>query len=94
MRLYHQDPKKHQTVANFRLSQIRKRIREYKAERFCVRCGFNHPAALEFHHLDPLQKSFSIGQFDGRSWETILEEIAKCELICSNCHRIEHDTGA
>jgi hypothetical protein len=63
----------------------------------CTRCGFNaHPAALEFHHRDPLTKRFNIATAvtspDKYPWSVILEEIAKCDLICSNCHRIEHSS--
>ena len=64
---------------------------EIKMELKCERCGFDHPAALDFHHKDPTQKEFGIG---GRSTkknrEKTLEEIKKCEVLCSNCHRIEH----
>lgn len=57
----------------------------------CNRCGYNtHPAALEFHDKDPLQKEFTIGKVANKSWESIKQEIQKCELVCSNCHRIEH----
>jgi len=60
----------------------------------CERCGFKHPAALDFHHKDPSQKEFPInyGNFGKRSKEEIMKEIAKCEILCSNCHRIEHST--
>ncbi len=66
---------------------------EYKSKLSCERCGYNqHPAALDFHHKDGSTKLFSMGQAPtrGYSWETILEEIAKCEVLCANCHRIEH----
>lgn len=55
----------------------------------CKKCGYNRcPIALEFHHLDPSQKIFSISQIPHtRSWARIQEEIDKCELLCSNCHR-------
>lgn len=57
----------------------------------CKRCGFDkHPAALEFHHTDPTIKKFEIGMVANKSWESIKEEILKCELLCANCHRIEH----
>lgn len=57
----------------------------------CIRCGYNkHPAALEFHHKDSSKKDFSIGTVANKRWESIVNEIKKCELLCSNCHRIEH----
>jgi DNA-directed RNA polymerase subunit RPC12/RpoP len=57
----------------------------------CQRCGYNkHQSALEFHHKDPKEKDFAIGMVGNKSWESIVNEIKKCELLCSNCHRIEH----
>ncbi len=41
---------------------------------------------LEFDHLK--DKAFNIGaSLSGRSWASILDEIAKCEVVCANCHR-------
>ena len=57
----------------------------------CVRCGYNeHPAALQFHHTDSSTKEFNIGQVANRAWDIIETELNKCELICANCHCIEH----
>jgi hypothetical protein len=46
---------------------------------------------LEFHHLDPNEKDFSIG---GKSWslERLKKEVDKCILICANCHRELHSS--
>ena len=66
------------------------RIARLKAERGCLKCGFRHPAALDFHHRDPAHKKYLISRSWQCKWETILAEIAKCDLLCSNCHRIEH----
>lgn len=69
----------------------KERLRELKRDRACVRCGFNDPRALEFHHRDPAQKEFKISEKAwSYSWERVLEEVAKCDVLCSNCHRIEH----
>lgn len=55
----------------------------------CLRCNYSGPqAAMEFHHL--FDKEFSIGHVSNRAWEVIKRELEKCELLCSNCHRIEH----
>jgi hypothetical protein len=58
----------------------------------CIRCGFaGHVAALVFHHRDPTGKAFAIS-VDGvpRAWERLVEEAAKCDLLCANCHRETH----
>jgi hypothetical protein len=70
----------------------RERLRAYKETLRCVRCGFDHPAALDFHHRDPAEKKFGVAQGALKyAWSTLLAEIAKCDVLCSNCHRIEHD---
>ena len=64
---------------------------EYKGGR-CQICGYDKCiGALEFHHLNPLEKEFGIGQ-DGitRSLEKNKEEVDKCILVCANCHREIH----
>jgi hypothetical protein len=54
----------------------------------CVDCGERDPVVLEFDHLDAKAKSFDIGQaLPYRKWQSILEEIKKCEVVCANCHR-------
>jgi hypothetical protein len=52
----------------------------------CVDCGENDPVVLEFDHLG--EKTFNIGSaLHNRKWESVLAEIAKCEVVCANCHR-------
>lgn len=58
----------------------------------CVRCGYDRcKAALEFHHRDPKEKRFLIsGGAYTRRWSDLEEELRKCDLLCSNCHRELH----
>jgi hypothetical protein len=54
----------------------------------CALCGYDRFfGALQFHHLEPGQKSFSVSG-DGltRSLESARAEASKCALLCSNCH--------
>ncbi len=52
----------------------------------CVDCGETDPVVLEFDHLR--DKSFAIGpELSRRSWQSILDEMEKCEVVCANCHR-------
>jgi hypothetical protein len=54
----------------------------------CADCGESDPVVLEFDHLDTQAKSFDIGQsLPYRKWQSILEEIDKCDVVCANCHR-------
>jgi len=66
------------------------KVHAYQLEKGCADCGFNkHPAALEFDHLPGTKKLFNIGEEIGnRSVESIWLEIAKCEVVCANCHAI------
>jgi len=65
---------------------------EYKQDLKCEECQENHPACLDFHHLDFDEKEKNVGQmiWQGYKQEAILEEIAKCKVLCSNCHRKVH----
>lgn len=65
---------------------------EYKAKLACSKCGENHPACIEFHHIDPSTKKDTITRMVHRnhSIETVLAEIAKCQVLCRNCHAKEH----
>lgn len=60
----------------------------------CCICGYDKcSSALEFHHINPQDKDFSISTFMIRSKGTLelaLGEIKKCVLLCSNCHREFH----
>lgn len=56
----------------------------------CVDCGEQDPVVLDFDHLPGFEKRFTISRAVGastRSWDSILAEIAKCEVVCANCHR-------
>lgn len=56
----------------------------------CSRCGYDTClGALEFHHLDPTQKDFTISNANFKLEEAI-EESKKCVLLCANCHREYH----
>ncbi len=52
----------------------------------CVDCGEGDPIVLEFDHLRDKKFSISKGLQD-RPWQDVLDEIAKCEVVCANCHR-------
>jgi len=75
----------------FRVSEQRNKVkawfRRYKSSCKCSKCGENHPACLQFHHRDPEQKLANIS-FAVRNWslKKLKEEIAKCDVLCSNCH--------
>ena len=77
-----------------RTSYTRERRRKHRAlvqaikmEKGCADCGFNeHYAALEFDHLDPTTKRYPINKMYAWSWKAIEAEMAKCDVVCANCH--------
>lgn len=62
----------------------------YKLERGCMDCGYrDHPAALDLDHRPGEVKLIegSALRFRG-TWQQMLDELAKCDVVCSNCHRV------
>lgn len=65
-------------------------LNSIKAETGCYFCGETTPVCLDFHHIDPTEKSFTISLVMKHSVEEIIEEMQKCAVICANCHRKVH----
>ena len=68
-------------------------MNDVKNKYACVKCNENHISCLDFHHIDPSQKSFGVANSVNQyklSKDIILEEIEKCVVLCSNCHRKFH----
>ncbi len=67
-------------------------INKIKENEGCVRCQIKDPRVLEFHHLDSSKKEFNIADYyySHYSFDKLEIEIAKCLIICANCHRILH----
>ncbi len=63
-------------------------IYEYLETHPCVECGETDPVVLEFHHVrGKKREAISMLATYGASIEVIREEIEKCDVLCSNCHR-------
>ncbi|MBI2285570.1 HNH endonuclease [Candidatus Saccharibacteria bacterium] len=70
----------------------RKLLLEYLKDKSCEVCGIDDPRVLEFDHINPVTKSFTIARGISSlllSWEKILTEIEKCQILCANCHKIK-----
>jgi hypothetical protein len=61
-------------------------VAAFLREHPCVDCGEDDPIVLEFDHRRDKKFSISAG-LQGRRWQDVLDEIAKCEVVCANCHR-------
>lgn len=62
----------------------------------CVDCGVVYPTyVLDFDHRDPQTKCFSIASAmaHGYAWAAVVSEVAKCDLVCANCHRQRTHAG-
>jgi predicted HNH restriction endonuclease len=56
----------------------------------CIICGESEPVCIDFHHINPIDKEFTIGKHRGKSRESLSKEISKCVCLCANCHRKVH----
>lgn len=63
-----------------------------KMEFGCSQCSYNeHPAALDFDHIDPSKKTKGISQLANGtgSIKKLDAEMDKCIVLCANCHRVK-----
>lgn len=65
-------------------------IRSDKATKGCADCGIKDWRVLDHDHLPEHRKDLDVykGAVNGWSAQRLLDEIAKCDVVCSNCHRI------
>lgn len=76
-------------VDNYR-KKIKERLVDYKGGK-CEICGYNKCiSALEFHHIEPTKKDFTISNSSVLSFDKCKQEVDKCILVCANCHREIH----
>ena len=73
------------------VARRRRKIKEIlvsEAGGACRLCGYDRYAgALQFHHLDPENKTFQLaGRGLTRSLSIVRQEAKKCVLLCANCH--------
>ena len=77
-------------AAKKRVSEGARYLNDILDLRGCERCGINDIRVLEFHHREPREKVFGIRRSKTRSKTTLDAEIAKCDILCANCHLIIH----
>jgi hypothetical protein len=55
----------------------------------CEMCKISNATALDFDHINPAMKLHNVSRMVGRyTFATILREVAKCRVLCANCHRM------
>lgn len=88
------DKKNQQRRVRARKRQLYAEYHAWKSTKYCLKCGENDPACLEFHHIDPATKDIDPGNLVGqRGWS--IDRIAAhlettCICLCSNCHKKIH----
>ncbi len=92
MNRYHINKKKEIEVKIRYKQGLKDFIDSIKSTLKCELCGEDNPIVLDFHHLDPSEKDFTLSDAVrlSKSKKKILNEISKCMVLCANCHRIIH----
>lgn len=68
---------------------IRLYLQDYKAARPCS-CGEARHYCLVFHHNDTTTKCFDLCHSRDKPFGLIVAEVAKCRVMCANCHSALH----
>ena len=91
-RYYEKNKKYYQGKAAERKKAIKAWFQEYKATHPCTHCGESAWQCLDFHHVDPSQKETTLYKALQQCWsiERIMNEMAKCVVLCATCHRKVH----
>jgi len=96
-RLAHYQTNQSQFIANTkrRYRKLKQLINDIKTSSPCFDCGQSYPPyVMDFDHVDPTNKLCNVSRMPSKfpCEEKILAEIEKCDLVCSNCHRVrEHN---
>jgi hypothetical protein len=91
----HRDIQKARLLRNTlaRREQNHDRVIDYLSQQSCAGCGEADIVVLQFHHLGNKKANVSALVSGGASWAKVEAEIAKCEVLCANCHRLRTATA-
>ena len=84
---YKKNRSKHIAYASKKKEDKKAKLRAIKSQP-CADCGISYPPyVMDFDHVRG-KKEFNIGENAlFLAWSRVETEIAKCDIICSNCHR-------
>ena len=92
-------PELYRNVRRAKQLRTKEHIRKYK-DRPCADCEQTYPFyVMDFDHRPGENKKFKIAAWLARNaaktdWSEVEAEIAKCDVVCANCHRIRtHERG-
>lgn len=83
----------HNNYMKAKYQEKKETIQDIKAELKCQKCGYDKCSeALEFHHINPKEKDGEIARMisNNYSLDKVKDEMKKCIILCSNCHREFH----
>lgn len=88
---YIKNKSKYKANAKRSKKKFQDEFRVYKRTLSCCICDENHPACLQFHHVNPEDKTYEVSFLlsNGNSGK-IWKEIEKCVVMCANCHAKKH----
>lgn len=89
MASYRADPSRYYERNFKRKRELKKKVLEFLLEHPCIQCNEADPVVLDFDHRDSESKTDDVSGLVvmGYKWSIIEEEIAKCDVLCSKCHR-------
>jgi hypothetical protein len=92
LKIYQSDPlgKEKALVRKHKARELtREKMLQFLQGKCCKTCQENDPVVLDFDHRDAAIKTANVSEMvgTGLSWNKILAEIEKCDILCSNCHR-------
>jgi hypothetical protein len=87
---YYANKQRQMDLQRERRDEKRKFIQAGKHNKPCTDCGIAYPHyVMDYDHLPEFEKVGILSEMHkGYSMDKILEEIAKCELVCKNCHAV------
>ena len=77
-------------ASKIRYKNLRKIFNEWRSFLKCSRCSETDSVCLDFHHCDPSQKEVNLIQMVTRGYKSVMKELNKCIVVCTNCHRKIH----
>ena len=84
---YRRNKSTYQTRAPRRRFESRNLVTKLKSEP-CIDCKTKfHFCQMDFDHRDPTEKRLPVSRMGLMGLESIIKEVAKCDLVCANCHR-------
>jgi hypothetical protein len=91
MRIWREDNPERNNRNWTELRRIKKQWLDEQRKAGCSKCPEKDPVCIDFHHRDPKQKEANLSEAIARwSLKRLQMEVAKCDLLCSNCHRKLH----